>query len=84
MKLTINLTTDEAEAFKNWSETSMPTDMDLNDFAKVIFMNGIDFLKIQLRSVLEQVLSDEEARSQLKEDGINLQALEKNLKDNPI
>lgn len=80
MKVAIKLSKDEAEGFKNWSSVVRPDNITDEEFFKQIFFNGIEFLNVKLQQVAKQVLDDPEMRKNLESSGINVSALEKNIK----
>ena len=54
MKFQIKLNQEEAEAFKNFSDSVKPLELSQNDFVRSIFFNGIRALEEQLTSNLVQ------------------------------
>tara|TARA_R110000868_G_scaffold13711_3_gene63583 strand:- start:11595 stop:11975 length:381 start_codon:yes stop_codon:yes gene_type:complete len=76
MKLTIKLSKDEAQGFKNWSAQVRPDNIAEDEFLKQIFFNGIEFLNHKLQNVAREILANEETRKNLEASGINVQALE--------
>ena len=80
MKVTIKLSKDEAEGFKNWSTHVKPDELTLDDFVKQIFFNGIEFLNLKLQDVAKRIIEDKNLREQLEASGINVGSLEEKMK----
>jgi hypothetical protein len=80
MKVTIKLSKDEAEGFKNWSTHVKPDELQQEDFVKQIFFNGIEYLNLKLQDVAKKIMEDEKLRWQLEASGINIQSLEEKMK----
>lgn len=64
MKITIKLSKEEAEGFKNWSEAIRPENVDDEQFIKTIFFNGIEYLNQQLSKIAMEVLEKQEQEKQ--------------------
>ena len=58
MKFQLKLNKQEAEAFKNFSNTVKPDNVDLNDFVRSIFFNGVRSLEEQLTKNLVQHMEE--------------------------
>jgi hypothetical protein len=80
MKLTIKLSKEEAEGFKNWSEHVKPDNLNVEEFSKQVFFNGIEFLNLKLQDVAKKILEDENLRQQLEASGFSLSSLEEKMK----
>lgn len=76
MKVTIKLSKDEAEGFKNWSTHVKPDDLNQDDFLKQIFFNGIEYLNLKLQDVAKKIMEDKNLREQLEASGINVQSIQ--------
>jgi hypothetical protein len=76
MKLTIKLSKDEAQGFKNWSSVVKPDQIAEEDFLKQVFFNGIEHLNDKLQKISEDVMKDAALREQLAASGINVPAPE--------
>ena len=76
MKVTIKLSKDEAEGFKNWSTHVKPDDLNQDDFLKQIFFNGIEYLNLKLQDVAKKIMEDKSLREQLEASGINVQSIQ--------
>jgi hypothetical protein len=48
MKFQLKLDKQEAEAFRNFANTVKPTDINMNDFVRSIFFNGVRSLEAEL------------------------------------
>lgn len=79
MKLTIELSTDEAEGFGNWSKVVKPDQLNDAEFIRQIFFNGIELLNKKLQDATRKMISDPEMRQKLEASGINVSALESTL-----
>jgi hypothetical protein len=79
MQITINLTDDEIQAFKNWAMQVKPPQLDDQSFHKQIFFHGIGAVNTQLAEMAKQSLADPETREKLKNSGIDVDSLEKEL-----
>jgi hypothetical protein len=79
MKLTIELSTDEAEGFGNWSKVVKPDQLNDAEFIRQIFFNGIELLNKKLQDATRKMISDPEMRQKLESSGINVSALESSL-----
>jgi hypothetical protein len=53
MRLQINLTKDEAIAYKNFAEVCKPVDITDSDFMKTVFITGIEALNKQLAEMVQ-------------------------------
>lgn len=80
MKVTIKLSKDEAEGFKNWSTHVKPDDISLDEFTKQVFFNGIEYLNLKLQDVAKRIIEDKNLREQLEASGINIGSLEDKMK----
>ena len=58
MKFQLKLNKEEAEAFKNFSNTVKPDNVDLNDFVRSIFFSGVRALEEQLTKNLVQHMEE--------------------------
>ena len=76
MKVTIKLSKDEAEGFKNWSTHVKPDDLNQDEFLKQIFFNGIEYLNLKLQDVAKKIMEDKNLREQLEASGINVQSIQ--------
>ena len=76
MKVTIKLSKEEAEGFKNWTTYVKPEELVLDDFVKQIFFNGIEYLNLKLQDAAKQIVSDKNLREQLEASGFNISELE--------
>ena len=76
MKVTIKLSKDEAEGFKNWSTHVKPDELQQEEFIKQIFFNGIEYLNLKLQDVAKKIMEDKELREKLEASGINIQSIE--------
>jgi hypothetical protein len=54
MRLQINLSKDEAVAYKNFSEVCKPEDITEADFIKTVFVTGIEALNKQLAEMVQK------------------------------
>jgi EAL domain-containing protein (putative c-di-GMP-specific phosphodiesterase class I) len=79
MQISINFTEDEAQAFKNWSGQVRPIELDLDTFYKQIFFNGIGAINEKLATMAQESLSNPEVRQKLKESGVDVEQLEKEI-----
>jgi hypothetical protein len=80
MKVTIKLSKDEAEGFKNWSTHVKPDDLPQEEFVKQVFFNGIEYLNLKLQDVAKKIIEDKNLREQLEASGINVASLEEKMK----
>jgi hypothetical protein len=71
MKLTIKLSKDEAQGFKNWTDIVKPPELSQEEFLKQIFFNGIEHLNDKLQKVSEQIMKDAALQEQLSASGID-------------
>jgi hypothetical protein len=76
MKVTIKLSKDEAEGFKNWSTHVKPDELPQEEFVKQVFFNGIEYLNLKLQDVAKKIIEDKNLREQLEASGINVQSLQ--------
>jgi hypothetical protein len=83
MKVTIKLSKDEAEGFKNWSSHVKPDELPIEEFTKQVFFNGIEYLNLKLQDVAKKIIEDKQLREQLEASGINVQALEDQANNTP-
>ena len=67
MKFQLKLNQEESEAFKNFANNVKPDNVDMHDFVRSIFFNGIRSLEEQLTSNLVQHM--EENREQYEASG---------------
>ena len=58
MKFQLKLNKEEAEAFKNFSNTVKPDNVNMNDFVRSIFFNGVRALEEQLTQNLVQHMEE--------------------------
>lgn len=58
MKLTIKLSKEESEGFKNWTDAIKPDNISHDDFIKQIFFNGIEQLNMKIQQVSEQLMKE--------------------------
>lgn len=79
MNIKITLTDDEAQAFKNWSTQVKPPQLDEENFVKQIFFNGIASINQQISHMAQQSLKDPAMREQLRQSGIDVDQLEKEM-----
>jgi hypothetical protein len=80
MKINIKLNKDEAEGFKNWSETVKPDNITVEEFSKQVFFNGIEYLNVKLQDVAKRIIEDAQLRQQLEASGFNVSSLEEKMK----
>ena len=80
MKINIKLNKDEAEGFKNWSETVKPDNINTEEFSKQVFFNGIEYLNLKLQDVAKRIIEDASLRQQLEASGFNVSSLEEKMK----
>lgn len=79
MKIVIKFNQDEAQAFKNWTNQVKPPQIDEDTFYKQVFFNGIGALNHQLAEMAKNSLKDESMREQLRQAGVDVEKLEKEL-----
>lgn len=79
MKLVIKFNQDEAQALKNWTNQVKPPQLDEDTFYKQVFFNGIGALNHQLSEMAKNSLKDETVREQLRQSGVDVEKLEKEL-----
>ena len=72
MKFQLKLNQEEAEAFRNFSNSVKPHDVDMNDFVRSIFFAGIRTLEDQITKNL--VTHMEENREQYEASGFTFDA----------
>lgn len=72
MKLTIKLSKDEAQGFKNWASIVKPDQVAEEDFLKQIFFNGIEHLNDKLQKISEDVMRDAALKEKLAASGIEV------------
>lgn len=72
MKLTIKLSKDEAQGFKNWTSVVKPDQVAEEDFLKQIFFNGIEHLNDKLQKISEEVMRDAALKEKLAASGIEV------------
>jgi len=72
MKLTIKLSKDEAQGFKNWTSVVKPDQVAEEDFLKQIFFNGIEHLNDKLQKISEEVMRDAALKEKLAASGIEI------------
>jgi len=72
MKLTIKLSKDEAQGFKNWTSVVKPDQVAEEDFLKQIFFNGIEHLNDKLQKISEEVIRDAALKEKLAASGIEI------------
>jgi hypothetical protein len=77
MKITMKFTKDEAQALTNWMSQVKPQQMDEDTFFKQVFFNGVNSLNQQLAEIAKNSLKDPKVREELKKNGIDVEALEK-------
>jgi uncharacterized alpha/beta hydrolase family protein len=70
MRLQINLSKDEAEAYKNFAEICKPEDITESDFLKTVFITGVEGLNKQLAEMVQQYAK--ENQSELAASGITV------------
>jgi len=70
MKLTIKLSKDEAQGFKNWTSVVKPDTIAEEDFLKQVFFNGIEHLNDKLQKISEEVMKDVELKEKMAASGI--------------
>ena len=70
MKLTIKLSKEEAEGFKNWTSIVKPDQVTEDDFLKQVFFNGIEHLNDKLQKISEEVMKDAALKAKLEASGI--------------
>tara|TARA_R110002020_G_scaffold106771_2_gene248300 strand:- start:2622 stop:3038 length:417 start_codon:yes stop_codon:yes gene_type:complete len=58
MRLQINLSKDEAVAYKNFSEVCKPEDITDADFIKTVFVTGIEALNKQLAEMVQKYAAE--------------------------
>ena len=58
MKFQLKLNQEEAEAFRNFANTVKPHELDMNDFVRSIFFNGIRSLENDLTSNMVQHMEE--------------------------
>jgi len=80
MKLTIKLSKEESEGFKNWTTFVKPDDLSVEDFSRQVFFNGIEYLNLKLQDVAKSIVEDKKLREQLEASGFNVSSLEERLK----
>ena len=61
MKFQLKLNKEEAEAFKNFSNTVKPEELGMEDFVRSIFFNGVRSLEEQLTNNLVQHMEENRA-----------------------
>jgi len=61
MRLQINLSKDEAIAYKNFSEVCKPEDIAEADFLKTVFVTGIEALNKQLAEMVQKYAKENQA-----------------------
>ena len=79
MKLNIKLSSDEALGFKNFMEYIYPDKKQrpqLDEFAKIIFFNGIEYLNMKLTETAKNMVNDPELRKKLEDQGVDLTHIE--------
>lgn len=54
MKIQIKLNKDEAEAFKNFTESVKPEQAPFEEFTKSIFFMGIEYMNVKLASAIQE------------------------------
>jgi len=70
MRLQINLTKDEAIAYKNFAEVCKPEDITDADFLKTVFVTGIEALNKQLAEMVQKYAK--ENQEELASSGITV------------
>jgi len=70
MRLQINLSKDEAIAFKNFSDVCRPEDVPEADFIKTVFITGIEGMNKQLAELVQKYAS--ENKEELAASGITV------------
>ncbi len=80
MKLTIKLSKEEAEGFKNWTSFVKPDELSVEEFGKQVFFNGIEYLNLKLQDVAKQIVEDKTLREQLEASGFSVSSLEERMK----
>jgi hypothetical protein len=70
MRLQINLSKDEAVAYKNFSEVCKPEDITDADFIKTVFVTGIEALNKQLAEMVQKYAK--ENQEELASSGITV------------
>ena len=70
MRLQINLTKDEAIAYKNFAEVCKPLDITDADFMKTVFITGIEGMNKQLAEMVQQYAK--ENKEELAASGITV------------
>tara|TARA_R110002051_G_C8493597_1_gene463615 strand:+ start:299 stop:655 length:357 start_codon:yes stop_codon:yes gene_type:complete len=61
MKFQLKLNQEESEAFRNFSNAVKPHDLELNDFVRSIFFNGIRALEADITNNMVQHMEDNRA-----------------------
>ena len=70
MRLQINLTKDEALAYKNFAEVCKPEEITDSDFMKTIFLTGIEAMNKQLAELVQKYA--QENKEKLAASGITV------------
>lgn len=76
MKISIKLSKDESEGFKNWSSMVRPDTLGDDEFFKQIFFNGIENLNMKLQDMSKKILSDPKMRADLQSSGVDVASIE--------
>ena len=78
MKLTIKLSKEESQGFKNWASLIKPPEIAEEEFLKQIFFNGIEHLNDKLQKISMDIMNAEQAN---KSDGKDAEGNPISLKD---
>jgi hypothetical protein len=62
MKLQIKLSKEESEAFKNFTEMTKPTDVDMDQFIKAMFLTGIETYNQRLAEQAKKFIEENKER----------------------
>ena len=73
MKIQIKLSREESQAFKNFTETVKPEEASFDDFAKSVFLMGIEYMNIKLSSMMKDYA--EAHRDELASSGVDVDSL---------
>ena len=70
MKIQIKLNKEEAEAFKNFTESIKPEQAPFEEFTKSIFFMGIEYMNVKLASAVKEYA--EAHKDELASSGVNV------------
>ena len=75
MKITVNLSKEEAEGFVNFKKAMLPEGANETEFLKTIFFMGLDQFHKNAINMMQKYVAENEEK--LREDGVDVDAIKK-------